>query len=112
MNQIKTVPYSLEAEQAVIGGLMLNQSTERAQNVLAMLKPESFYAYQHQRIFTEMQALLKANQPVDLLTLDTRLKAQGISDEVGGLAYLAEISNNRQVPGIFSVTLKSCERTQ
>ncbi|WP_319950031.1 DnaB-like helicase N-terminal domain-containing protein, partial [Klebsiella pneumoniae] len=50
-----TPPHSIEAEQSVLGGLLLDDdNSERTQKVLSILKPESFYARPHQVIFAEM----------------------------------------------------------
>ncbi|EHK1061334.1 helicase DnaB, partial [Salmonella enterica] len=55
-----TMPHNIEAEQSVIGGLMLDDdSSERARKVLAMLKPESFYSRPHQVIFAEMRQMYR-----------------------------------------------------
>lgn len=90
-----TVPHNVEAEQSVIGGLMLvGDSNERAQQVLAMLKPESFYVRWHQVIFTEMRQMYRDNRPVDALTLFDALESKGLAEQVGGFAYLAEIAKN------------------
>jgi len=65
-----TIPQSLEAEQSVLGGLMLDDdSSSRVQQVLAILKPESFYSRAHQVIYSEMRAMYRDQKPVDLLTL-------------------------------------------
>lgn len=90
-----TIPHNPEAEQSVIGGLMLvGDSNERAQQVLAMLKPESFYVRWHQVIFTEMRQMFRDNRPVDALTLFDALESKGLAEQVGGFAYLAEIAKN------------------
>lgn len=91
---IQTIPYNEQAEQAVLGALMIDATGKVASSVFSKLKPESFYLAVHQRIFAEMQHLAKANKPIDLLTVDTRLNALGIINEVGGFAYLAELSKN------------------
>lgn len=90
---LPVTPYNVDARQAVIGGLMLDAKSERASKVFAMLKPESFYIAENGRIFAEMVNLISRNQPIDLMTLDNRLKAVGISEQTGGFAYLAEIAH-------------------
>lgn len=55
---------------------------------------DDFYTFEHRLIFQEIMNLIRQNQPVDLLTLDEALKNRGVSEEVGGFAYLAELSNN------------------
>ncbi|OOF69576.1 replicative DNA helicase [Rodentibacter caecimuris] len=85
-------PHSLEAEQAVLGGIML--SNQYWDSVSERVIAEDFYTFSHRAIFQEMEALISNQSPIDLITLDQALKNKGISDEVGGFAYLAELSNN------------------
>lgn len=91
---ILTVPHSLEAEQSVLGGIMLDTGSERCQKAMAMLKPESFYLRVHQVIFSEMRELVAKQRPVDLITLIESLEAKGIDNQAGGFAYMAEIAKN------------------
>lgn len=91
---MNVIPYNEQAEQSVLGALMIDATGKVAASVFLKLKPESFYISAHQRIFAEMQTLAKANKPIDLLTIDTRLNALGIIDDVGGFGYLAELSKN------------------
>lgn len=93
--EFMTMPHNTEAEQSVIGGLMLDDdSSERVQKVLAMLKPESFYSRPHRVIFAEMRQMYRDNKPVDGLTLFDALEGKGLAEQVGGFAYLAEIAKN------------------
>ncbi|WP_273397052.1 replicative DNA helicase [Actinobacillus porcinus] len=91
---MNVIPYNEQAEQAVLGALMIDATGKIASSVFSKLKPESFYIAAHQRIFAEMQALAKSNKPIDLLTVDTRLNALGMINDVGGFGYLAELSKN------------------
>lgn len=96
---LKVIPYDLSAEQMVLGALMLSGVNQKTDAIFSMLKPESFYTLAHQHIFAEMRSLAKASKPIDILTLEHALKSKGISDEVGGLAYLAELSSNTASAG-------------
>ena len=90
--QINIPPHSLEAEQAVLGGLLLgNQYWD---TVSERIIADDFYSFAHRAIFQEMESLIINQTPIDLITLDQALKNKGIIDEVGGFAYLAELSNN------------------
>ncbi|HCM9423178.1 TPA: AAA family ATPase [Enterobacter asburiae] len=89
-----TVPHNLEAEQSVLGGIMLDTGSERCQKALAMLKPESFYLRAHQVIFAEMRELVAKQRPVDLITLIESLEAKSLEEMAGGFAYMAELSKN------------------
>lgn len=97
----KTPPHNTDAEQAVLGGIMLDGGEERSQKVLAMLKPESFYNKAHGAIFEAVRDLLKRNQPVDLLTVSDELGRRGQLEQTGGFAYLAEISKG--VPSVANI---------
>lgn len=95
ISEIMTVPHNLEAEQSVIGGLLLDDdSSDRVQKVLSILKPESFYLRAHQVLFAEMREMFRDNKPVDGLTLFDALESKGLTDQIGGFAYLSEIAKN------------------
>lgn len=88
-SEILTVPHNVEAEQSVIGGLLLDDdNSERVQKVLAMLKPESFYIRVHQIVFAELRDMFRANKPVDGLTLFDALESKGLTEQIGGFAYI------------------------
>lgn len=93
-SEILQVPHSLEAEQSVLGGMMLDGGDERSQKVLAMLKPESFYSKPHAAVFEVMRHLIRTDKPIDLLTLSDELEKRGQLEMTGGFGYLAEISKN------------------
>ncbi|ECC3636557.1 helicase DnaB, partial [Salmonella enterica subsp. enterica] len=77
-------PHSIEAEQAVIGGLLLDDdSSERVQKVLAMLKPDSFYSRPHKILFEEITRMHREQKPVDGLTLFDELERKSLTVSVG-----------------------------
>lgn len=92
MEGLKLPPHSLEAEQSVLGGLMLDN--ERWDNVAERVVANDFYSRPHRLIFTEMQRLLEMSKPIDLITLSESLEQRGELESVGGFAYLAELSKN------------------
>lgn len=92
MEGLKMPPHSLEAEQSVLGGLMLDN--ERWDNVSERVVANDFFSRPHRLIFTEMQRLLEMSKPIDLITLSESLEQKGKLDLVGGFAYLAELSKN------------------
>ncbi len=89
---LKVPPHSIEAEQSVLGGLMLDN--ERWDDVAERVVSEDFYTRPHRHIFTEMARLQESGSPIDLITLAESLERQGQLDSVGGFAYLAELSKN------------------
>lgn len=92
VEQINVSPHSIEAEQAVLGGIMLNN--EHWDNVAERVQAGDFYNYAHRLIFEQMVELARVNQPIDIITLDQVLKNKGVLEDVGGFAYLAELSKN------------------
>lgn len=92
VEDLKIPPHSLEAEQSILGGLMLDN--ERWDTVTERVTSNDFFNRQHRLIFNEMQRLLEMNQPIDLITLSESLEQKGKLEAVGGFAYLAELSKN------------------
>ncbi|CAM7642887.1 AAA family ATPase [Escherichia coli] len=94
MTDMNMIPQNLEAEQSVLGGMMLDSGSDRCQTAMSMLKPESFYIRPHQVIFAEMRELVASQKPIDLITLIESLESKGLGEQAGGFAYMAEISKN------------------
>ncbi|SNC58478.1 replicative DNA helicase [Sodalis endosymbiont of Henestaris halophilus] len=92
VEKLKIPPHSLEAEQSVLGGLMLDNA--RWDNVAERLTSNDFFHRQHRLIFIEMQSLLELGKPIDLITLSESLEQKKGLNIVGGFAYLAELSKN------------------
>ncbi|HEX4872842.1 MAG TPA: replicative DNA helicase [Nevskiaceae bacterium] len=92
MSTPKVPPYSIEAEQSVLGGLLLHNS---AWNDLAdRLVEADFYRADHQLIYRSISALVGANRPCDFVTLSEYLREHGQLEEAGGLAYLGQLAND------------------
>ncbi len=85
----KAPPHSLDAEQSVLGGLMLNNDAWF--DVAEKLGAADFYRPSHQIIYEAMTDLSEDDQPVDAVTVSERLVSKGLIDKCGGLAYLAEL---------------------
>ncbi|HBC6052282.1 TPA: replicative DNA helicase [Proteus mirabilis] len=92
MEGLKLPPHSLEAEQSVLGGLMIDN--ERWDNVSERVTADDFYSRPHRTIFAQMQRLLELGKPIDLITLSEALEQNAELESVGGFAYLAELSKN------------------
>ncbi|QOI10819.1 replicative DNA helicase [Blochmannia endosymbiont of Colobopsis nipponica] len=96
----KIPPYSLEAEQSILGGLMLDN--EHWDNISERIVDHDFFNHSHRLIFHEMQSLLEISKPIDLITLAESLERKGKLEIVGGFAYLAELSKN--VPSTANIS--------
>ncbi|PTQ68705.1 replicative DNA helicase [Pseudomonas sp. GV071] len=89
---LKVPPHSIEAEQAVLGGLMLdNNAWER---VLDQVSDGDFYRHDHRLIFRAIAKLADHNSPFDVVTLSEQLDKEGQTSQTGGLAYLGELAKN------------------
>jgi len=87
----KVPPQALDMEEAVLGALMLEKNA--VYEVLDLLKPESFYSQQHQRIFEAIVQLTENEKPIDLLTVTEQLRKNEVLEEVGGPVYITRLTN-------------------
>ena len=87
---LRLPPQHLESEQALLGAIMLR--TESLYDISEILFPESFYAEKHRIIYAAMLDLMGRREPIDLLTLSTRLEEKAQLENVGGRTYLAELA--------------------
>ena len=90
VNPLKVPPHSMEAEQSVLGGLMLDD--QGWFDLVEVVMASDFYRTQHQIIFEAMMDLANENQPLDAVTVSERLQSRGLLDKAGGLAYLADLA--------------------
>ena len=96
----KLPPQNLEAEQSVIGGILLdNQSLN---SVLEILNIEDFYSEAHRKIFAAIVELYDKNEPSDLITLSNVLKSKNQLDQAGGVSYLSSLADN--VPSAANIS--------
>lgn len=82
--------YSIQAEQGLLGGLILDPDKIKDIN----LQPEQMYRPQHVHIFRTMLEIDSANEPVDFVTMTARLAEKGLIEDVGGIGYLAQLSES------------------
>ncbi|MEM7100600.1 MAG: replicative DNA helicase [Pseudomonadota bacterium] len=87
---LKVPPNSLEAEQSVLGGLMLDDQAWF--DLVEIVSGSDFYQTRHTIIFEAMMALANADQPLDAVTLAEQLRSKGQLEKAGGIAYLAELA--------------------
>ncbi len=86
------LPHSVEAEQAVLGGLML--TNDSFDTVASVISEKDFFAQDHQLIFQTMRSLSGDSKPLDVITLSEVLQNNKDLEQVGGAAYLVELANN------------------
>ncbi|MEA5248011.1 replicative DNA helicase [Vibrio parahaemolyticus] len=92
VDAIKVPPHSLEAEQSVIGGLLLDN--ERWDTVAERVVASDFYSRPHRIIFEGVKTILESGKPLDLITLSEHLERHEQLEDVGGFAYLADLAKN------------------
>lgn len=94
LSNLKVAPHSIEAEQSVLGGLMI--ANDAWDSVADVVTEADFYRAGHQRIFVQMAKLVELGEPIDVITLAEALKNAGEldSEEVGGFNYLVELAKN------------------
>ncbi len=89
---VRIPPQDLEAEKSVLGSLMLDAGAVYV--VADILKPEDFYSQKHGAVYQTMLDLYKKREPIDVLSVSSRLKEKKQLEEIGGRAYLAELVNS------------------
>lgn len=99
VDNLKRPPHSAEAEQAILGGLMLdNQVWDK---ISTRLCEDDFYRSEHRVLFRAIVDLARREQPFDVVTLLDALKSYNELDEAGGETYLFELANN--TPSVANV---------
>ncbi|MEO5646239.1 MAG: replicative DNA helicase [Candidatus Paceibacterota bacterium] len=96
---LRVPPHDLEAEQAVLGALMLRPAA--IHDIVDMLTPEMFYARKHHILYKTITELSLKNEPIDVLSVASKLKEKKCLDEIGGNAYLNELMSN--VPSTVNI---------
>ena len=89
---VRRPPQSIESEQSVLGGLMLDNNAFDL--VADVLVPDDFYRRDHRIIYEKIQEMCSAGRPADIVTVYGELDAEGKSQEVGGMAYLNSLVNS------------------
>lgn len=84
-------PQAIDLEVAVLGALMLER--EAIEDVVDILSAEMFYDNRHREIYRSILELRRKSQPIDLLTVTQNIKTRGKSEEVGGLLYVADLTD-------------------
>ncbi|MDP1689276.1 MAG: replicative DNA helicase [bacterium] len=89
--KLKLPPQNLEAEQSVLGSILIDKVT--IVNVADLISAQDFYKPAHEIIYSCILDLYQKNQPIDLLSLTTLMRERGNLADVGGSGYLAELVN-------------------
>lgn len=84
---LRVPPQNLEGEMALLGSIMLRP--EAVHDIVDIIAPECFYADKHRIIYENMLDLLSRSEPIDLLSLSSKLEGRGMLERVGGRSYLA-----------------------
>lgn len=98
---IRLPPHSIQAEQSVLGGLML--SNEAFDKIADCLVDVDFYRDDHRRIFRAITKLVETNKAADILTVAEQLKMTGELAQIGGITYLADLTGS--VPSASNIAL-------
>jgi replicative DNA helicase len=91
VDALRVPPHSIDAEQAVLGGLMLDEHAW--ERIADKLGEEDFYRKDHRLIFRAIGDLASRNQPCDAVTLGEWFESSGLADEAGGVAYVIQLAN-------------------
>jgi replicative DNA helicase len=91
LETLRVPPHSVQGEQAVLGGLMLN--SDAWNEISDKISSEDFYRREHQLIFKAMRALSEADQPLDVVTIAEELERRAELSDVGGMPYLGMLAN-------------------
>ena len=94
-------PHSLEAEQSVLGGILLSDRAMYGLVIEEGLKAEDFYRDRHRLIYGSMLTLYRESEPIDVLTVSEHLRSTGELDQVGGKAAIDELTGG--VPGLGGI---------
>ena len=100
VDQLRVPPQSIEAEQAVLGGLML--APDAYDRVADQIVEEDFYRRDHQLIYRAIRDLAEKSRPFDAVTLGEWFDSQGLSEQVAGGAYLIELAST--TPSAANIT--------
>ncbi len=92
VDKLRVPPHSVEAEQSVLGGLLLDNTAW--DKIADILREDDFYRYDHRLIFQRIQRLIDQAKPADVITVFESLSSVGKADEVGGLGYLNALAQN------------------
>src|SRR3954467_10637163 len=92
ISKLRIPPHSVEAEQSVLGGLLLDNSAwDRAGDLLT---ESDFYRFEHRLIYAAIAGLVNATRPADVITVFEQLQSLGKAEECGGLVYINALAQS------------------
>ena len=91
MAEGRVPPQSIEAELSVLGAMMLKK--EAVTQAIELLRADEFYRQAHRAVFEAMEGLVQIGEPVDIVTVTEALKKSGRLEQVGGISFLANLTN-------------------
>ena len=94
---LRVPPHSIEAEQAVLGALLLDNAA--FDKVADLVREDDFYRHDHRLIWQQIARLIERSQPADVLTVHEALRGAGRADEAGGLVYLNQLAQETPSAG-------------
>src|SRR6267378_2310977 len=90
--RLRIPPHSIEAEQSVLGGLLLDNSAwDKAGDILT---DSDFYRFEHKLIYAAIGGLINGNKPADVITVFEQLQSLGKAEDCGGLTYLNALAQS------------------
>ena len=84
------LPYSVEAEQAVLGSIIVDPKC--LNEIAVLMKTEYFFIPQHKEIYSVLSTMYELSQAIDFISLLDKLQKAGVYDEAGGKAYLTQLA--------------------
>ena len=88
---LRVPPQNIDSEKALLGSIMLKP--EAMHEIIDMVKPDSYYSEKHRIIYNSMLELFEKNEPIDILSLSSKLKEKKQFEQIGSGAYLTELVN-------------------
>ena len=92
LESLRLPPHSIEAEQSVLGGLLLDNSAW--DRIADYLNQDDFYRFDHRLIYQHIAKLINSSRPADVITVYESLQSVGKAEEIGGLTYLNALAQN------------------
>ena len=92
VDSLRIPPHSSEAEQSVLGGLLLDNAAW--DKIADFVGPDDFYRFDHRLIFQHIVKLIGASRPADVITVFESLSSSSKAEEVGGISYLNALAQN------------------